>query len=96
MTAFRYGTSSFSAKSWVGSFYPRGTKPGDFLSYYATQFDCVEADVTYYRVPDEKLVSGWDRKVPDGFKICAKFPRFTGVDKWVVEQGMDRKILQQA
>jgi uncharacterized protein YecE (DUF72 family) len=75
VTGFRYGTSSWSAKSWVGSFYPRGTKPGDFLGFYSTQFGCVEADVTYYRVPDEKLVSGWDRKVPEGFKICAKFPR---------------------
>ncbi len=70
-----YGTSSWSSKGWVGPFYPPGTPPGDFLSHYATQFDTVEADVTYYRVPDRKLVSGWDRKLPDGFRLSAKFPR---------------------
>jgi uncharacterized protein YecE (DUF72 family) len=70
-----YGTSSWSAKGWVGPFYPKGTKPGDFLAYYATQFSAVEADTTYYRVPDVRLVEGWDRKTPEGFRLAAKFPR---------------------
>jgi uncharacterized protein YecE (DUF72 family) len=71
----RYGTSSWSEKSWVGPFYPDGTKQGDYLPHYATQFDTVEADVTYYRIPSERMVEGWERKTPDGFELCAKFPR---------------------
>jgi uncharacterized protein YecE (DUF72 family) len=72
---FRYGTSSWSEKSWVGPFYPPGTKPGDYLAHYATQFDTVECDATYYRVPTRDLVRGWDRKTPDDFRLAAKFPR---------------------
>lgn len=72
---FRFGTSSWSESSWVGSFYPEGTKPADFLSYYATRFDTVEADVTYYRVPGREMVRGWERKTPEGFTLSAKFPR---------------------
>lgn len=71
----RLGTSSWSEQSWVGSFYPAGTKPADFLSWYATQFSAVEADVTYYRVPGAAMVRGWEKKVPEGFRLCAKFPR---------------------
>ena len=71
----RWGTSSFSEKSWVGPFYPPGTQPRDFLTYYATQFDTVEVDATYYAVPDIRTVEGWERKLPDGFTLCAKFPR---------------------
>ena len=71
----RYGTSSWSEKSWVGPFYPEGTQPGDYLRHYATVFDTVEADVTYYRVPDRRLVDGWNEKTPDGFVLSAKFPR---------------------
>lgn len=71
----RLGTSSWSEQSWVGSFYPPGTKPADFLSWYATQFKAVEADVTYYRVPGTAMVRGWEKKVPEGFRLCAKFPR---------------------
>ena len=69
------GTSSWSSKDWVGPFYPEGTKPGDYLRSYATRFDAVEADVTYYRIPDARMVDGWVRKTPPGFRLCAKFPR---------------------
>jgi uncharacterized protein YecE (DUF72 family) len=70
-----HGTSSWSEASWVGSFYPEGTAPADFLPFYATQFPAVEADVTYYRVPSASMVAGWVRKTPPGFRLCAKFPR---------------------
>ena len=69
----RWGTSSWSEKTWVGSFYPKGTPPGDFLSIYADTFDTVEADVTYYRIPDVRMVAGWVRKTPAGFTLSAKF-----------------------
>ena len=71
----RPGTCSWSAPSWVGSFYPTGTRQADFLSFYATRFSTVEADVTYYRIPDAALVRGWERRTPEGFVLCAKFPR---------------------
>ena len=75
MGVLRYGTSSWSEKTWVGPFYPPGTVPGDYLGHYATQFSTVEADVTYYRIPDHKLVAGWHLKTPEGFVMAAKFPR---------------------
>lgn len=71
----RYGTSSWSEKAWAGVFYPPGLPTGEQLSYYAQRYDTVEADVTYYRVPDERLVRGWERKTPAGFVLSAKFPR---------------------
>ena len=74
-TGFRWGTSSFSEKSWVGPFYPPGTPPGDFLRYYSTQFDTVEVDATYYAIPEARMVEGWERKLPEGFLLAAKFPR---------------------
>lgn len=75
MTRLRYGTSSWSEKSWVGPFYPPGTQPGDYLAHYAKQFGTVEADNTYYRVPTRAMVRGWLEKTPDDFVLAAKFPR---------------------
>ncbi len=75
MTRLRWGCSSWSEPGWVGPFYPPGTKPGAFLFHYATQFDTVEADTTYYHAPGTKLVDGWAQKTPAGFKLSAKFPR---------------------
>jgi uncharacterized protein YecE (DUF72 family) len=70
-----WGTSSWSEKSWVGPFYPKGTPPGEFLAHYAKQFSSVEADNTYYHAPAPQRVRGWDAKTPLGFAMAAKFPR---------------------
>ncbi len=75
MGEFLYGTSSWSSPDWAGVFYPEGMPPGDYLGHYAQEFRTVEADVTYYRVPSRQMVEGWDRKTPDDFVLCAKFPR---------------------
>lgn len=71
----RFGTASFSSKDWVGPFYPSGTKPGDFLRHYATRFDTVEVDATYYAIPDASVVQGWVDKTPEDFRFAAKFPK---------------------
>jgi uncharacterized protein YecE (DUF72 family) len=68
------GTSSWSAESWVGPFYPPGTPPADFLPIYATRYQTVEIDSTYYRIPSRKMVKGWYEKTPPGFTFAAKFP----------------------
>jgi uncharacterized protein YecE (DUF72 family) len=71
----RLGTSSWSAKEWIGPFYPPGTRAADFLGEYAKVFDAVEADTTYYGVPTRDMVFGWRRRTPEGFTMAAKFPR---------------------
>ena len=48
------GTLSFTATGWQGSFYPKGLRPGDYLSYYADHFDTVEIDSTFYATPNFK------------------------------------------
>lgn len=70
-----FGTSSFSSKDWLGVFYPPGTQPSEFLTFYAQHFDTVEVDSTYYRIPSAEMVESWAAKTPDGFLIAAKFPR---------------------
>ncbi|MGH9444588.1 MAG: DUF72 domain-containing protein [Terriglobia bacterium] len=68
------GTLSWSAESWVGPFYPPGTPPADFLPIYATHYNTVEIDSTYYRIPSSKMVQGWRDRTPSGFIFAAKFP----------------------
>lgn len=53
-------------------FYPRGTK--DELTYYATQFNSIELNATFYKMPDWKQVETWKNKTPEGFKF---FPKMT-------------------
>ena len=53
-------------------FYPRGTK--DELTYYATQFNSIEMNATFYGAPDAQQVSTWKEKTPEGFKFFPKLP----------------------
>ena len=67
MPELRIGTSAFTAAGWPGKFYPDGLSQRDYLSYYATKFDTVEVDSTFYGTPTESTVQGWNRKTPPGF-----------------------------
>ena len=81
----RLGTSAFTAAGWEGSFYPAGMKPADYLSHYATRFDSVELDNTFYRSPAKSVVEGWDRKTPEGFIFAAKVPQVITHEKMLVD-----------
>lgn len=53
-------------------FYPPGTK--DELKYYATQFNSIELNATFYGMPSWQQVETWKSKTPEGFKF---FPKVT-------------------
>jgi uncharacterized protein YecE (DUF72 family) len=71
----RLGTSSWSSEDWVGTFYPPGTPPADFLPEYAKHFDTVEVDSTFYRSPSRSMVKNWRERTPPGFVFAAKVPQ---------------------
>jgi uncharacterized protein YecE (DUF72 family) len=85
MSELRVGTSAFTAAGWLGSFYPEGMKPADYLKYYATRFETVEIDSTFYRTPSRATVSGWAAKTPEGFLIAAKVPQEITHEKCLVD-----------
>jgi uncharacterized protein YecE (DUF72 family) len=66
------GTSGYSFADWVGPFYPPGTRPRDFLPFYARHFDTVEVNSTYYRVPSPGAIERMERKTPPGFRFMVK------------------------
>ncbi len=53
-------------------FYPKGTK--DELTYYATQFNSIELNATFYGMPTAEQVQTWKEKTPKDFKF---FPKIT-------------------
>ena len=59
-------------KSYLKGFYPKGTK--DELSYYATQFNSIELNATFYNMPKKKQIIKWKEKTTEGFRF---FPKIT-------------------
>lgn len=80
------GTSSFTATGWQRSFYPKGLRPGDYLSYYAQHFDTVEIDSTFYATPNVSVVRSWNAKTPEGFLFAAKVPQLCGDENYVAKR----------
>lgn len=68
----RLGTSGFSYQDWIGEVYPEDLPHWQWLSFYATEFDTVELNVTYYRLPAEKTVRGWVERTPADFQFTVK------------------------
>ena len=69
------GTSGFAYKEWKGSFYPEDMKDSGMLPFYASQFNAVEINNTFYRMPSEKVLSGWAEEVPSEFRFVLKASR---------------------
>lgn len=91
----RVGTSSWSADSWKGPFYPANAKPGEFLVHYSRRFDTVEIDATWYRIPSETMVRKWERDTPEGFRFAAKIPSVITHEKRLVGcEGEFREFLR--
>src|SRR3984893_14375378 len=42
------------------------------LSFYAAQFNTVEINHSFYRMPTENLLLQWAKSVPEGFKFALK------------------------
>ncbi|WP_234108897.1 DUF72 domain-containing protein [Chryseobacterium sp. R2A-55] len=59
-------------KTDLKGFYPKGTK--DELAYYATQFNSIELNATFYGMPTPEQVRIWKEKTPANFKF---FPKIT-------------------
>ncbi len=69
-------TISIGCAKWnktdLKNFYPKGIK--DELAYYATQFNSIELNATFYQAPTKQQVEVWKSKTPADFKFFPKIP----------------------
>ena len=69
----RVGVCSWADETLTKVWYPKGIKSGEErLRYYADRFDVVEANSTYYRLPDPHLVENWTARTPEDFTMHVK------------------------
>jgi uncharacterized protein YecE (DUF72 family) len=65
-------------KSDLKNFYPKGTK--DELAYYATQFNSIELNATFYNNFPIDTIDSWHDKTPKGFRFFPKLHQ--GISHW--------------
>ena len=89
------GTSGYSYKEWKGNFYPKDLPASAMLHYYAQRHNTVEINNTFYRMPSEKLLLGWDEQVPKGFSFVLKASRRITHQKQLQDAGDELSYLLQ-
>jgi uncharacterized protein YecE (DUF72 family) len=74
LSRIRVGTSSWTDKTLLESgWYPKDAKtPEARLRHYASQFDVVEVDSTYYSLPSERNSVLWIERTPKDFVFNIK------------------------
>jgi uncharacterized protein YecE (DUF72 family) len=78
MTAMsaRIGCSGWQYRHWRDNFYPPGLPQSRWFDHYATQFDTVEINNTFYRLPEAETFAAWKKRAPRGFLYAVKASRF--------------------
>jgi uncharacterized protein YecE (DUF72 family) len=69
------GTSGWNYRDWSGAFYPAGLPASKWLRHYASAFETVEVNNTFYRKPSKQAVDNWQAAVPAGFRFAVKLWR---------------------
>jgi uncharacterized protein YecE (DUF72 family) len=63
-------------KDWRGIVYPSDLPQRRWFEHYATLFDTVEINNTFYRLPPATTVEHWAEQAPDGFAYALKLGQF--------------------
>ena len=81
----RVGCSGWVYKHWRGLFYPEGLPQTRWFARYAEEFDTVEINNSFYRLPSPETFDKWRRQAPAGFCYAVKANRFLTQAKKLLE-----------
>lgn len=76
MAQVRIGTSGWMYRHWRGVFYEPGLRTGAWLERYAEEFESVEINNSFYRLPPRQTFESWAERTPRGFDFAVKGSRF--------------------
>jgi uncharacterized protein YecE (DUF72 family) len=70
------GCSGWQYKHWRGDFYPAGMPQAQWFAHYASVFDTVEINNSFYRLPEAGTFASWAAQAPARFLFAVKASRF--------------------
>jgi uncharacterized protein YecE (DUF72 family) len=76
MKPVHVGCSGWNYKDWRERVYPKGLAANRWLEHYATLFDTVEVNSTFYRLAKREAVARWVEQTPPHFLFALKASRY--------------------
>lgn len=83
--AIHVGCSGWVYRHWKEVFYPAGLPQKRWFEHYASEFDTVEINASFYRLPLASTFEGWRTKAPSGFRYAVKVNRFITHNKKLLD-----------
>lgn len=75
LKGYHLGCPVWGHKAWVGRYFAAGSQPDAYLRQYASVFNAVEGNATFYGLPRSSTVARWVQDTPTAFRFCFKFPQ---------------------
>ncbi len=72
----RIGCSGWNYKHWRGPVYPPELPARSWFDHYATLFDTVEINNSFYQLPDRSTFAAWRERAPRRFLYAVKGSRY--------------------
>ncbi len=72
----RIGTSGWQYKHWRQRYYPESLACQKWLGFYTQDFDSVEINNSFYRLPSEQAADRWRLGTPGDFRFAVKGSRY--------------------
>lgn len=92
----RIGTSGWAYDDWKDDFYA-GVPRGRWLEHYATRFDAVEVNATFYHTLKLATLESWKTRTPPQFRFCIKASRYiTHIQRLEMTEESRSRLCQQA
>jgi uncharacterized protein YecE (DUF72 family) len=79
------GTSGWHYKHWKGPFYEEHCPAPKMLEFYVRNFDTVEINNSFYKLPSESTFETWRDRTPPHFLFAVKGSRFITHNKKLKE-----------
>lgn len=82
----RIGTSGWMYKHWNKTFYAEAGKENQ-LAFYSNEFNTVELNYSFYRMPDPKAYVSWYDRTPNDFMFTVKMNRYlTHLKRLIIDE----------
>jgi uncharacterized protein YecE (DUF72 family) len=90
----RIGCSGWHYRDWAGRVYPKDLPKERWLAGYSAQFDTVELNNSFYRLPEADQFAAWRKQVPRHFEFAVKASRYLTHFKRLIdpEEPLDRLL----
>ncbi|MFL6775268.1 MAG: DUF72 domain-containing protein, partial [Sphingomicrobium sp.] len=76
VSRIRVGCSGWVYKHWLAIFYPEDLSQKRWFDFYSDEFDTVEINNSFYRLPSGDTFEKWRRQAPPGFCYAIKANRY--------------------